>query len=177
MLEEAPVSRKRKTENRSFRLDASTLSGLEEEAERKKVSVNTLVSQILTRYIESDRQWERLGVIKIQSNTFKVLFDQLGEAGLLEAAAWGGANIPKAYVLSKWGALTLDNLIEFVKENGMGGWYEYSETDQDRRIITLNHSLGIKWSEFLSIYMKLAFQTFGHKVESDYNEKAVAIKL
>jgi hypothetical protein len=177
LLREDAPPRKRKTENRSFRLDASTLGGLEQEAERKKVSVNTLVSQILAHYVEIDRQWERLGQITIQSNTFKIIFDALSEQGLLEAAAWGGSNIPKAYVLSKWGNLTVDNLVLFIKEKGLSGWYEYSETEQEQKVITLNHSMGIKWSEFLSIYMKLAFQTFGKTVESDYNEKAVAIKL
>ncbi|MDG6925903.1 MAG: hypothetical protein JRN09_05070 [Nitrososphaerota archaeon] len=177
MLREDTPPRKKKTENRSFRLDSSTLAGLEQEAERKKVSVNTLVSQILAHYVEVDRQWERLGLISVQSNTFKIIFDAVSEQGLLEAAAWGGANIPKAYVLSKWGALTVDNLMLFIKEKGLSGWYEYSEADQDQKVITLNHSMGMKWSEFLSIYLKLAFQTFGKTVETDFNEKAVAIKL
>lgn len=178
MLPEDTVQpRKKKTENRSFRLDASTLTGLEQEAERKKVSVNTLVSQILAHYVQIDRQWERLGRVNIQANTFKILFDSVGEKGLVEAAAWGGANIPKAYVLSKFGSLSIENLVEFIKDNGLNGWYEYSETNHGQRVITLNHSLGMQWSQFLSIYMKLAFQTFGQMVETDYNEKAVAIKL
>jgi hypothetical protein len=169
--------RKKKTENRSFRLNASTLKGLEQQADRKKVSVNTLVSQVLAEYVEIGVQWERLGTISIQANVFKIMFDSASEHGLLEAAAWGGANIPKAYVLSKWGTLSIENLMHYIKENAQKGWYEYSETVQDRRVIALNHSLGIKWSEFLSLYMKLAFQTFGQMVESDYNDKAVAIKL
>jgi len=169
--------RRKKTENRSFRLDASTLAGLEQQAERKKVSVNTLVSQVLADHVETGVQWERLGTISFQANTFKILFDAVSEQGLLEAAAWGGANIPKAYVLSKWGTLSIDHLISYIKESAQRGWYEYSETVQENRVVTLNHSLGIKWSQFLSIYMKLAFQTFGKMVESDYNEKAVAIKL
>ena len=177
MLEGDQPRRKKKTENRSFRLDAMTLSGLEQQAERKKVSVNTLVSQVLTDYVEAGLQWERLGSMSLQTNIFKILFDAVSEQGLLEAAAWGGANIPKAYVLSKWGTLSIENLIKFVKETAVRGWYEYSETVQGQRVITLNHSLGIKWSEFLSLYMKLAFQTFGQKVDSDYNEKAVAIKF
>lgn len=177
MLQGDEAPRKKKTENRSFRLDASTLSGLEKQAERKKISVNTLVSQVLTDYVERRMQWERLGEMSLQANTFKILFDAVSEQGLLEAAAWAGSNIPKAYVLSKWGTLSIENLVSFIRESGMRGWYEYSETLQDRRVITLNHSLGIKWSEFLSLYMKLAFQTFGQMVESDYNEKAVAIKL
>jgi hypothetical protein len=177
LLEGDQVPRKRKTENRSFRLDASTLGGLEQQAERKKVSVNTLVSQILTDYVETSVHWDRLGTMTIQSNVFKLLFDAVSEKGLLESAAWGGANIPKAYVLNKWGSLSVDNLMNYIKDSAQRGLYEYSETSQGGRIITLNHTLGIKWSHFLSIYMKLAFQTFGATVETDYNDKAVAIKL
>jgi hypothetical protein len=177
LFEGDPAPRKKKTENRSFRLDAATLSGLEQQAQRKKVSVNTLVSQVLTDYVETGLQWDRLGTMSLEANTFKILFEAVSEQGLLEAAAWGGANIPKAYVLSKWGALSIDNLINFIKEAALRGWYEYSETVKEQRVITLNHSLGIKWSEFLSLYMKLAFQTFGKQVQSDYNEKAVAIKI
>jgi predicted HicB family RNase H-like nuclease len=45
-MEENFASPKRKAENRSFRIDSGTLTGLEDEAARKKVSVNTLVIDI-----------------------------------------------------------------------------------------------------------------------------------
>jgi hypothetical protein len=178
LLEEDLKPRKRKTENRSFRLDATVLEGLEDEAARKKVSVNTLVSQLLANYVETDRHTRRIGDVNMNANVFKLLFNAVSEKGLLEAAAWGGANVPKAYVLSKWGTLTLDHLMSYIKENaGSSGLYDYSETGADKKSITLTHTLGMKWSEFLSIYMKLAFQTFGQKVECEYNEQAIAIRL
>lgn len=172
------TSGKRKTENRSFRIDLSVLASLEDEAKRNKVSVSTLVNQLFEDYVEVGRYRKRIGTVSIASNTFEQIISATPEEALVKVAHSSGANVPKAYVLSKWGSMKPEHLISYIKESaGATGLYEYSESTENPGVITLTHRYSRKWSVYLANYFSTAFQTFGMKVDFDVNEQAVALSV
>jgi hypothetical protein len=52
---EQPATKTRTT-TRSFRLDSVTISALQDDSRRFRVSVNTLVNQVLQHYVWGDRE-------------------------------------------------------------------------------------------------------------------------
>src|SRR5271169_1967198 len=106
---------KRKTDNRSFRINSDVLAGLEEEAGRKKVSVNTLVNQLLADYINVGRHRLRLGSLSLSISAFKLMIGALSDEDISKMAAISGRNIPRAYASSKWGTENADNVMSFIK--------------------------------------------------------------
>jgi hypothetical protein len=178
LMEENFPPRKRKTENRSFRINSDVLKGLEDEAERKKVSVNTLVGQLLADYINVGRHRIRLGTLSMSTSAFKLIIAATSDQDIVEAGAVAGRSVPRAYVSTKWGEETTKNLMSFIRENAsVTGLYDYSESPSTPGAITLTHPYGRKWSLYLSSFCEAAFDDAGGKVLSEISDQAVVLKL
>jgi len=177
-MEEEVSLPKRRTENRSFRIDSGVLSGLEEEAGRKKVSVNTLVNQLLAEYIEVERHRKRLGTVEISASAFLLLLATASEEDIRRAGSVSGPSVVKAYMLSKWGHESVPNILKFIRENAsVTGLYDYSEAASSPKTITLTHSMGKKWSVYMASFFTAAFEEAGQKIQVEVAEQAVGIKL
>jgi hypothetical protein len=177
-MEENFASQKRKTENRSFRIDSGTLKGLEDEAARKKVSVNTLVNQLLADYIEVGRHRKRLGTVSLSVSAFEHVLAAASDEDITRAGRVSGHSVPKAYALSKWGVESVPNVLSFIRENAsVTSLYDYSESPQSPKTITLTHSFGKKWSLYLSSFFIAAFEDADQKVVSEISDQAVGLKL
>jgi hypothetical protein len=177
-MEDSFAPAKRKTENRSFRIDSGTLTGLEEEASRKKVSVNTLVNQLLADYIDVGRHRKRLGTVSLSVSAFEHILATSSDDDIARAGGTSGHSVPKAYALSKWGVESVQNVLSFIRENAsITGLYDYSESPSSPKTITLTHSFGKKWSLYLSSFFVAAFEDAGQKVVTEISDQAVGMKL
>ncbi|MGA2199538.1 MAG: hypothetical protein ABSG45_06340 [Nitrososphaerales archaeon] len=177
-MEENFPPRKRKTENRSFRISSEVLEGLEDEAERKKVSVNTLVNQLLADYINVRRHRLRLGSLSMSVTAFKLIIAATSDQDIIGAGATAGRSVPRAYASSKWGEESAKNVMSFIKENAsVTGLYDYSESPNTPGAITLTHPFGRKWSLYLASFCEAAFEDAGEKVRSEVSDQAVVLKL
>jgi predicted DNA-binding ribbon-helix-helix protein len=169
---------RRKTENRSFRIESAVLQGLEEEARRKKVSVNTFVNQLLANYIDVGRHRLRVGTVSLSTSAFKLLINELSDEYLMKAGKESGKSIPRAYASSKWGQDSTPNLLSFIRDNAsITGLYDYSESSSTPRSITLTHPYGRKWSIFLSSFFLAAFEDTGPRPQTEISDQAVVIKM
>jgi hypothetical protein len=177
-MEENNAPQKRKTENRSFRIDGSTLQGLEEEAARKKVSVNTLVNQLLADYIDVGRHRKRLGTVSLSVSAFEHILAAASDDDISQAGRVSGHSVPKAYALSKWGVESVPNVLSFIRENAsVTSLYDYSESPSSPKTITLTHSFGRKWSLYLSGFFIAAFEDAGQKVTAEVSDQVIGLKL
>jgi hypothetical protein len=177
-MEENFASPKRKTENRSFRIDSGTLKGLEDEAARKMVSVNTLANQLLTDYIEVGRHRKRLGSVSLSVSAFERILAAASDEDITRAGRVSGHSVPKAYALSKWGVVSVPNVLSFIRENASTtALYDYSESPSSPKTITLTHSFGRKWSLYLSSFFVAAFEDAGQKVASEVSDQVIGLKL
>ncbi len=177
-MEENFTPQKRKTENRSFRIDSAVLLGLEEEAARKKVSVNTLVNQLLADYIDVGRHRKRLGTISLSISAFERILAATSDEDIIAAGAASGHSVPKAYALGKWGHESVPNVLTFIRENAsVTSLYDYSESSNSPKSITLTHPFGRKWSLYLSSFFVSAFQDAGQKVVAEISDQAIGLTL
>ncbi len=177
-MEETNPPRKRKTENRSFRIDSEVLRGLEEEAGRKQVSVNTLVNQLLADYIDVGRHRKRLGTVALSISAFELIIAAASDADIVQAGTMSGRNVPRAYALSKWGRDNPQYVLSFIRENAsVTGLYDYSESPTSPKTITLTHQFGRKWSLYLASFFTAAFDDAGEKVQTEVSNQAVGLKL
>jgi hypothetical protein len=90
-----------KTVTRSFRISQSAFDSLKEDAERKKITVNTLVNQLFLSHRDFDRYFERMGLIKIAAATFNLLLNAASEDRVVEAGRQAGADIPRTIIVAK----------------------------------------------------------------------------
>jgi hypothetical protein len=170
---------KPKTATASFRLDESALAAIQEDAKKQSVSVNTLLNQLVLTYANYDRPMKRFHMIKLPASTFRHLLEAATNETVAEAGRSTGKDVPKTYIVSKWGELTVENALNYLKTTAdHTSLFEYSEVIHAGRIgVTLSHDFGAKGSLFLRRYVEAIFEPLGKPMRFMPDENAVAFEL
>lgn len=156
-----------KTVTRSFRIDEAALAALEEEAARRNVSVNTFLNQQILSFANFDRFFMRLGLVKLSANTLHRLLDASSDEKIVEAATVAALDTPRPIILSKYGQVTLETTLEYIKMlSEFANLFEYSlSSSPGGKVVTLYHRFGPKGSLFYTNYVKTLFE------QIDYSPK------
>jgi hypothetical protein len=141
----------RKTVLKTMRIPNYINSLLEKDADSKGVSVNALISMIMTKYAEWDRYVERFGSITIKLQAFREMLEEIDEVKLADIASRSGSRFPKEFVLFRFKRANLDTYLEALKLMcKYKGYARYElESDESGYTVILVHDLGEKWSNFL----------------------------
>jgi hypothetical protein len=141
----------RKTVLKTMRIPSYINSLLEKDADSKGVSVNALISMIMTKYAEWDRYVERFGSITIKLQAFREMLEEIEEDKLADIARRSGSRFPKEFVLFRFKRANLDTYLEALKLLcKYKGYARYElESDESGYTVILVHDLGEKWSNFL----------------------------
>jgi hypothetical protein len=140
---------------KSFRVNEEALGALQDEADRKSVSINTLVNQLLLDYSEFGRFSQGINALRLSKQTFAEILNSVSDEDLVRAGRTAGESAPVAVIASKWGKISVRTVIEFIHDlSAYAKLFEYYEKyENEHWIITLMHELGPKWSTFLSHYI------------------------
>jgi histone H3/H4 len=173
------LAKREKTVTRSYRISESAIQALSQEAERRNVSVNTLLNQLLLTFSEHDRFMSELRMVKLSSQTFRRLLQTSTDEGVAEAARSAGANTPEAFALSKFGEVSAEGILDYLKAMGRyGDLFEFNLVQKPgSRTLTLVHNLGARGSIFLSEYAKAAFEPAGTKTRVTHGDDFVTLVL
>ena len=101
----------KKTVLKTMRIPAYINALLEKDADSKGVTVNALLSIILTKYAEWDRYIERFGGITIKPQAFKEIIDAVDENKLADIAKRSGTRFPKEFILFWFKKADLDTYL------------------------------------------------------------------
>lgn len=168
-----------KTATASFRLDESALNVLQEDAKKQNVSVNTLLNQLVLTYANYDRPMKRFHMIKLPASSFKHILQAATNETIIEAGNSTGKDVPRTYIRAKWGDLTVENALNYLKITAdYTNLFEYSEVIRAGKVnVTLTHDFGAKGSLFLQRYVQVIFEPLGKPPRFSPDENAVAFEL
>ena len=170
---------KPKTATASFRLDESALKTLQEDAKKQNVSVNTMLNQLVLTYANYDRPMKRFRMLKLPASSFKHILQAATDEAVVEAGNSAGRDVPKTYIRAKWGELTVENALNYLKITAdYTNLFEYSEVVRAGWVnVTLTHDFGAKGSLFLQRYVQAIFEPLGKLPKFLQDENAVAFEL
>lgn len=143
--------RKEKTILRTIRIPYEIDQILQNDAKTKRVSINSLISNLLSKYVELDRYSERFGRVMLRPQTLKLIINAIDEIKIGEIGSEIGNKIPKEFLLFWFKEVNLHSFLEYLSLLcRYGGFAHYEFEDKEREFtITLIHDLGEKWSIFL----------------------------
>jgi hypothetical protein len=107
-------SRKKKTILRTIRLTEEIDDMLEKDAQEQNLSANALISKIMTRYVEWDRNVEKTSFTIISSHLFKALIDEVSEEKLDEIGRTLVYQAVKELAMVEFGKTDFDTLLNTV---------------------------------------------------------------
>jgi len=173
------LSKREKSITKSFRISESAFKALEEDARSQNVSLNTLVNQLLLGYTNWGRFINKVGAIRTTRSAFNLLLNAASDEAIMEAARLSGPDTPKSIILAKYGVLSENTVLDYVRSaTTYGGYAQYSEVQsQGKTVITLMHDLGRKGSVFIRNVLESIFGMTNIHPKMSSSEHSVIIEI
>ena len=113
--EEDSNSNKNKLSHQGFRLQEQVVKTLAEEAERKGISVSSLVNNILKNYVTHEMQFEELGFILVSKDFLRKIFNVIDdEKHIQDFGEEFGNTMAKEYVSYFYPQVNSHTLVQFL---------------------------------------------------------------
>lgn len=156
----------KRTESITFRLDSDILNRLRREAERKDISVNTLISQIAKQHTNWHSVATQAGFIALRRPLIMKLIDKHTDEEIRNLARYIANTSNKDFVLllrSKYNIHSALDVIEtWIKISGYPHTHNIDERGYSHAVhsFVIQHDMGKKWSLYLSELYQSLFKEF-----------------
>ena len=164
----------------SFRLEKDDLDDLRELARVRKVSLNSLVAQILDRYL---RIWvfdRSFGFFPISKKTIKLAFSKLTSDEIDEIAYESSATIHKQIIMFLYGEVTPTTVISYLEVFG-SRFESYKHFRKgSRHMVTIFHDVSLEFSQVYYGILAAILALADFKIvesEGDLNEHGFSISF
>jgi len=139
-----------KSVTRTLRLDDDVDSALERMAEESGESVNAIAGKALRKLVEWDRLAEKAGLVVVSPITLGRL---MNSQTLEQAKALGedaSVDVWEPIIVSNFGEVTLTSVLNSIEliSRYMGRFDFHYATEGSKRVVTVRHAGGLKWSAF-----------------------------
>lgn len=150
----------------ALRIGERDLSELKKLARMEHLSVAALVSNVLKSYIDWDYMAAKVGMIPLQKEVIKEIFDNIPDE-VLEGIGARAAERFVGHMLLMTGEATLDSCIEITRKRVEKSGFYMSKLQDGGIQLTIHHKMGRKWSLFFGTYHERAIQKLGYETELD----------
>lgn len=157
---------RKKTESITFRLESGILVSLRQEAKRKDVSVNTLVSQIAKQHTNWHSLAAHAGFISVRKPLLIKLLESQSDEQIKSIARHVALSSNKDFILMLRRKYNIHSTLDMIETwIGISG-YLYTHNTEDLNYsnslhsFIIQHQMGRKWSLYLSELYRSFFEDF-----------------
>lgn len=143
----------------TFRIEESTMDLLRIESENREVSLNTLVNQILRRYVEWDMYEAKVGMLPIAKPVVSALFGEISKDQVVELAKKVGKNAVHDIALFMKSRMDLPSFLSWFEMRMKSSSIEFSRNRlaNGTNTYVMRHDLGYNWSLYHKTLLELIF--------------------
>ncbi len=171
-------TKKATTESVTFRLNSSVLDKLASRADLQKTSLNVLVNQILSSYVEWEMDAVKAGWVPTQRPVLIKLMDVIDDKTVLDIAEKTAESVGKDVILYMHGKYNLESLLSNIRASAQRSGFNIKEFDESRELqIVMQHDLGWKWSLFFKHYYQKILHELRQRAIFDYTENSLVINV
>jgi hypothetical protein len=170
----------RNTTLRTVRLTRDLDNLLLRDAKAKRMSVNSLMTAIITKYTEWDRHAEKFGFVSLTRDGLRLILEAVDDNKLSQIGKLHGKSTNREFMMFWFKKINihifLDGLSLFCKYAGVA---EYDlETDGRNYTITMHHDLGEKWSNWLGHVICQGMETdLGLNPKLEFSKSSIIIRF
>ncbi|HEX7032994.1 MAG TPA: hypothetical protein VF172_08345 [Nitrososphaera sp.] len=141
----------------TFRINNKVIEYFRKESEKRGISMNALVNQILDHYIEWDSYEPRIGMIPFPRTVLKEIFAEMSADQIARLATSVGKNTAIDMAIFMKGRIDVLGFISWLETRmGNSGFEVVHRTDRLDGVhtITIKHDLGGNWSLYLKTLLE-----------------------
>lgn len=150
--------------NVTLRFDGQTLESLRNEAKQKRISLNTLASQIFKTHVEFSGAAAKAGMVSFPKSLLIRLMDKLSEDEVKQLSEEIAKNEMKDTLLMIKRRYTIDAFIDLVESWIRVSGFSYTHDVSDStHYFAIQHEMGKRWSIYHAGLFKYVFSDMGAK--------------
>ena len=164
-----------KTESASFRLEKEILEQLRNEAEKKQISLNVLVNQVLRQYRKFSTDAPPAGFVAIPKHTLSRIMDKLTEKEVEEVINAHVENDMEDIILLFRNEFTPESFLDVVESWVLTQKFPFKHEIKDGvHKCLIQHDMGRNWSLYLSeIFSRTLEKLTSKKVERNITDNTI----
>ena len=170
----------KKTVLRTVRITQELDTLLRKDADAENISVNTLISACLAKYVEWDKFASRFGFLTVPRVAIRSLFEVIEAEMVAKLGRDLGGQLNKEVLMFWFKKANLEALLKiFSLYDKYSGFVKVEIAKElDSYTVVCRHELGEKCSIFLKYYFTQAFDTlFGIPLKSEISQREVTFKF
>lgn len=161
----------------TFRVDSRRIDQLRIIASEQGMSLNLLVSHILSSYVEWESIAPKAGLAIIQKDVLKAFIDQTDDESLKKTAIEAADSFLEILLLMT-GKKDIDAVLFVIQSKfKRSGFVIRNFEDSDGTRILVQHDMGRKLSAFFKIYIERLVNDVGSPVKIETTDKSLMIKI
>lgn len=147
----------KKSVNVSCRIEKRIYDELVSDAQKKGISMNSLISSIASHHITWKRYADEIGFVPITKRMIGKIFKQLDEQTIENLAFDLGGTVPKELMFLAHNEMEFENFMQILEINALRfGGVKHSKGD-GFHTINIHHGINANFSHFLScVHQKIA---------------------
>ncbi len=162
----------------TFRFDIDILNQLRSEANEKRISLNTLASQIFQIHTEYDRYASKAGMVPFHKSLLVRIMDRLSEFEVDELTQYIAKNDFKELILLMKNEYTLTAFLDVIESwlrvSGIGYRRDFIDGVQT---FVIQHGMGRRWSRYFERLIIYIFEDLNEKKPIfDINDNSIAFR-
>jgi hypothetical protein len=174
-------SSKPRSTTRTIRISRQLDRLLEKDATDKRVSINSLISSIITKYAEWDRYAESLRFVSIPPDGLRLIIGSLDDEKVREIGQYIGSRHLQEFLMLWFKKISMDSFFDglmlFCRYSGMAK-YDMDTTDGREYVVAMHHDLGRKWSIFMRYILEEGMKrTLNVMPKFDITESSIVFRF
>jgi hypothetical protein len=173
------ASHGKSTTTMTFRLSENIITTLRAEAERRHISLNTMINQILRRYVEWDLYESKVGMISLLKPVAVEFFKKMSKEEIIEVATGMGKNATSDAALFMKGRMDLDSFLSWLEVRMRNSSFEISHNiEGNTHTYILKHDLGENYSLFQKTVLELIFNdVLGKRIDCSFSNMILSFRF
>lgn len=165
------------SESMTFRLESASLDKLKDKANQDRISLNTLVNQIIVGYAEWDLTAISAGWMVMPKNIMKKMIAKLSEKEIEQIAKETFGEM-KGVALFMTNKSDLEAFFSVVRMRSKKSGFQVKEVvDNNTTTFIIQHDLGAKWSLFTKVFYEELLHSLEKRAAFETTSNTIAISV
>ena len=163
----------------TLRFDAGMLDTLRKESDHKRVSLNTLATQIFRTHAEYGAFSAKAGMVSFHKSLLIRIMNRLSEEEILKLSEYIANNEMKDTVLLMKKHYDASAFIDFIESWARISGFEYRhDISENTHSFVIQHDMGSRWSVYITNLFKHVFSDVGAKwVDFESTDNTVSFNV
>ena len=154
---------KKKTDTATFRIDKEILDKLHENAKLDKITLNALINQILTQFVDWHAPAKKAGMVPLPKVLLVKIMDKLSKEEILQISEYMVTKEIKDIILVLKKEHSLSAFLEVIESWAKASDFTFSheELGGNTHSYVIGHGMGKNWSLYFGYLFTRMFEELG----------------